>query len=69
MLKKFSFKVIWARFRRFVASVRVVSAKVPAFVTVLPGVRGVVSFLGLFRVWDWVSWSWLLVCRFLGPLG
>ena len=57
----FSFKVSWAWFRRFVAGVRVVSAKVPAFVTKLPGVRGVGSFLGLFRIWGWVSRSWLLV--------
>jgi len=57
---QFSFKISWARFRRFVAGVRVVSAKVPTFVTVFPGVRRVGSFIGLFRIWDWVSWSWLL---------
>ena len=52
---QFSFKVSWARFRRFVAGVGVVSAKVPAFVTVFPGVRRVGSFIGLFRIWDWVN--------------
>ena len=42
------------------------SAEVPAFVTVLPGVRRVGLFLGLFRFFGWVSWSWLLlllVCK------
>ena len=54
-------KVSWALFRRFVAGVRMVSAKVPAFVTELPGVWRVGSFLGLFRICGWVCWSWLLV--------
>ena len=58
---QFDFKVSWAWFRRFVAGVRVVSAKVPAFVTEFPGVWRVGSFLGLFRICGWVSWSWLLV--------
>jgi hypothetical protein len=47
---QFSFKVSWAWFRRFVAGVRVMSTKVPAFVTVFPGVWRVGSFIGLFRI-------------------
>ena len=62
--EKFSFKVGWAWFRRFVAGVRVVSAKVPAFVAVLPGVRRVGSFLGLFRVCGWLAGPGCWFCLF-----
>ena len=56
-----SFKVQWALRRRLHAGVRVVFPKLPAVVAVFPGVWSVWSFLGVFRIWDWVSRSWLLI--------
>ena len=60
LLCSFKFRRTWflIGFRAFV---RVVLSKSPAAVAVLPRVRGVRSFLGLFRTRIWVSWSWLLV--------
>ena len=52
-----SFEVQWAWYRFSGACIRIVFAKLPAFVEIFPRVRRVWSFLGLICIWYWVGRS------------
>ena len=52
-----SFRVQWAWYRFSGACIRIVFAKLPAFVAIFPRVRRVWSFLGLICIWYWVGRS------------